>query len=104
MSGLVRKSALTGANSVFRSGAPWSMKMGTALFFRRAPMMPQPALRSNRQNCDGLRFCATLRGRLSTRYRNGIRLPFVRGRADNPGIDVMGQDRKVSVFTERTDT
>ena len=36
-----------------------------ALLFRRSPMMPQPIARSNRQICDGLRFCATPRGALS---------------------------------------
>jgi hypothetical protein len=33
-----------------------------ALFVRRAPMMPQPATRSNRQVCDAPRSCTTRRG------------------------------------------
>jgi len=46
-----------------------------AILVRRTPMMPQPATRSNRQICDGLRFRATPRRRLSSRFCSLVRLP-----------------------------
>src|SRR5437016_3242377 len=39
------------------------MKMGTILLLRRDALMPAPVTRSDRKNCDGLRFCAALHGR-----------------------------------------
>src|SRR5260221_12762747 len=57
-------------------------------------MMPRPATRSNRQICDGLRFRATLHGRLSSRFRTGGPVtPPIAALTTDPEIDVMCQKR-----------
>jgi hypothetical protein len=55
-------------------------------------MMPRPATRSNRQNCDGLRFCTTPRERLSPRFRRVVRYPPMAALTIDPEINVMGHN------------
>jgi hypothetical protein len=58
------------------------------LLVRRAPMMPRPATRSNRQICDGPRFRATPRGRLSSRFAGWSVYPSIAALTIDPEIDV----------------
>src|ERR1700758_4735616 len=67
-------------------------------------MMPQPATRSNRQICGGLRFRATPPGRLSSRLV--VRLPFdsgpldqSRNRRDGPIGDIVRGGGALSLAT-----
>jgi hypothetical protein len=103
MSGLVRKSALTGANSVFRSGAPWSMKMGNIVSPWRYDAVARHALQwAKLRRTAILRYASRAAVYPISPAWSGY--PSFAAAPTNPGIDVMGQDRKVSVLTERTDT
>jgi len=54
-------------------------------------MMPQPATRSNRQSCDGLRSCATHHDGCLSYIEVWSGLPPITTMPINPEIDVMGQ-------------
>jgi hypothetical protein len=78
-----------------------------ALLVRCAPMMPRPAARSNRQICDGPRFCTTPHRRLCPRFRRVVRLPFDSGpvaqsrdRRDVPNASLRTA-RKTATFLAR---
>jgi len=53
-------------------------------------MMPQPATRSNRQICDGLRSCATPHGRCPADFAGVVQLLE---RAKDPRQDRLGPAR-----------
>jgi hypothetical protein len=88
------ESAVIGVDGVFRSGAPRSMKMGTT----RSPF-PYDAVARHALQWANLRRPAILRyashGRLSSRFRRVVRLPFDSGphdrsrdRRDGPAADL----------------
>jgi hypothetical protein len=54
-------------------------------------MMPQSATRSNRQNCDGLRSCATPRGRYFPDFAGLSGHPLTAAVSINAQIDVICQ-------------
>jgi hypothetical protein len=81
-------------------GAPRPMKMGTTASLWRYDAGACRALQS-----IILRRPAILdypRGRLSSRFRRVVWLPFDSGHADQPGIDVMGQKAKSSCYDGAT--
>jgi hypothetical protein len=100
----VAKTAAFGANSVFRSGAPRPMKMGTTASPWRYDAAADHALQSANLRRPAISRYAS--GQLSSRFRRVVRLPFDSGpldqsqdRRDGPCVDGSGLARRI--FTLR---